>query len=747
MSDHSQAAGPRLPIKMILPNQGRHSRVPGGSNKAKPFRDVSASYRGSLRNQVQAIEQSIAALPASRKGPVPVKVSLIPQALAKSHRPKKMFTEKTCPIVGAGGAGVLFLKGSPLGLQAIGEMLENETSAQGLKEISSIESIEPITPEFRRHRISSLDILRHSPRVEDGFLTRVRLFDFGGFEQKDIVDEFLALCQSRNIRLDQTGYNPNSFTWSAECRTADDVDAVSRVVGVRSLTCMPKVQVIHPRVLNPSPLLQPLPAKPDEDLPSVVVVDSGISSDVPNLESWVLGRDSVVAQPYRNEEHGTFVAGLICWGADLNPNLADINGSPCAVFDLQVIPNSDPEKGDVDSLTEQELLQALDTALQNHANRFKVWNLSLSSNDVCSLDEFSPLAAELDNLQEKYQVSFVISAGNYNKNPLLDFPRTKEQLEIGRITSPADSVLGITVGSISHIEYDKKGPDKECLSPFSRHGAGPNHIIKPDLVHYGGTCSTDLSHTSGVKSVAGNHSAEDLGTSFSTPLVSRTLAQIYHEITPTPSPVLARALLTHHARDPRTGGRVADGDENYFGFGRPMPPPYCLECSPHSSTLVFEDYLRPGFFLEWDNFPYPRCLQKDGRFYGEVWMTIAFAPTRGARWGSEYCESHIEANFGVYREVKSQKTGKTRAEFKGLVPPEHKNKGALYESFQVEKLRKWAPVRTYYGNLEKGERGLRWRLKLRLLSRHGIDQKDIAKPQTILFDRYCRRSERKSSSL
>ena len=34
-----------------------------------------------------------------------------------------------------------------------------------------------------------------------------------------------------------------------------------------------------------------------------------------------------------------------------------------------------------------------------------------------------------------------------------------------------------------------------------------------------------------------------------------------------------------------------------------------------------------------------------------------------------------------------------------LVPPEHKNAGELYESYQVETLRKWAPVRTYYGNL------------------------------------------------
>src|SRR5690606_27000160 len=97
-------------------------------------------------------------------------------------------------------------------------------------------------------------------------------------------------------------------------------------------------------------------------------------------------------------------------------------------------------------------------------------------------------------------------------------------------------------------------------SPYSRHGAGPNYVIKPDLIHYGGSCSTDAAHISGIRSVNGKGSAENLGTSFATPLVAKTLAQIYHRITPAPSPVLARALLTHHARDPRSQLRVPDGE-------------------------------------------------------------------------------------------------------------------------------------------------------------------------------------------
>jgi hypothetical protein len=86
--------------------------------------------------------------------------------------------------------------------------------------------------------------------------------------------------------------------------------------------------------------------------------------------------------------------------------------------------------------------------------------------------------------------------------------------------------------------------------------------------------------------------------------------------------ILARALLTHHARDPRTSQRVPDGEENFFGFGMPEPVPYCLECTPYTSTLVFDDVLRPGYFLEWNDFPYPPSLKRDGKYYGEVWMTV-----------------------------------------------------------------------------------------------------------------------------
>lgn len=517
MADDKMSAPPidRLPIKLILPKQGSERVVHGGGAPPKPFRPVDRSYRERLVTQVNAIRAAVTPI-MPRIGSAPVRVKLLTKAAAKSHRPDRLFSRETCPIIGAGQLGEIFVKASASGLERLTYLIDQDRSDRVVKELSCVETIEPVTAPYRRRNLDAIEILKNSPRGETGFITRVRLFDFGpDDDQEKLVDDFLQNCRRLNVEVSSRGY-----------------------------------------------------------------------------------------------------------------------------------------------------------------------------------------------------------------------PRTPAQLEVGRITSPGDSVLGVTVGAISHIDYASNGPKQHNPSPYSRHGAGPNHIIKPDLVHYGGACSTDLSHISGVCSVNMAGVADDLGTSFATPLVSRALAQVYHYVTPTPSPVLARALLTHHARDPRTGGRVPDGEENYLGFGVPAPPPYCIECTPNTSTLVFEDTLRPGWYLEWLDFPYPPSLRRDGRYFGEIWMTVAFAPARGARWGTEYCETHIEAHFGVYEEKVDKETGEVSERFKGLVPPEHKNPGALYEQYQVAHLRKWAPVRTYYGNLNpKGHQGTRWRLMVRLLTRHGIEDQEAFKPQ------------------
>src|SRR5690348_7988964 len=108
----------RLFIKLILPKQGKEHKVPGGGGPVQPFRNVTPAFRGTLSNQVRAIGRTIRPL-TQRTGGAPVRVRLLPKALAKSHRPEQLFSDRSCPIIGAGKLGELFLKATPSGLDVL----------------------------------------------------------------------------------------------------------------------------------------------------------------------------------------------------------------------------------------------------------------------------------------------------------------------------------------------------------------------------------------------------------------------------------------------------------------------------------------------------------------------------------------------------------------------------------------------------------------------------------------------------
>jgi serine protease AprX len=286
----------RLPIKLILPQQGKERRVRGGGSAPKPFRPVTAAYRQSLARQVAAIRE--ATLPqVTSVGAAPVRVKVLPQAVAKSHRPETIFTPKTCPIVGAGMLGELFIKATPDGLTRLSQLIETGQSDDVIKELSSIETIESVTPAYRRKGLEAADVLRRSPRGKHGFITRVRLFNFGADDaQPRLVTQFQKACHQYGIEINRAGYSPNSFVYAAECRTVHDVEWLSKLVAVRSIASMPLIRTLRPKMFNAKSLPQ-LSKRSDVagDVPVVVVVDSGISTELPELESWVVGRESQVA--------------------------------------------------------------------------------------------------------------------------------------------------------------------------------------------------------------------------------------------------------------------------------------------------------------------------------------------------------------------------------------------------------------------------------------------------------------------
>jgi hypothetical protein len=688
-------AAERLYIKVILQNQAQEQRKQGGGDKPKPFKPVTPQFRQKLISGVTEVERVIAAAPQRAKS-VPARVKLEKKAQAKTHSPTKLFDSQTCPIIGAGKPGELFVKMTTQGATALKHRIKTGHSSYMEKAISTIDSILPVEDKDRLSGISPEDVFESAPIEEGRRLIKVALFDYGDPDEQDAnIIEFETLLFTRDIPGTRQEHYKDQDVYIVKCKSVDEVSLLARAVMVR----------------NPT------------DFPIVAVVDSGVDSHISNLEEWLYRRERYVARQEENTYHGTFVAGLIVWGHELNSSITEVGAHPCRVLDVHVLPNADPTFGSVGVITETELIIVLEECLRRYANEVKVWNLSIGSDEICQLDRFSDFAMQLDRLQEDYGVTFVIAAGNYQQSPLLKYPRSKRDEGKCRITTPGDSVLAITVGSISQCDHPSSGSRRGEPSPFSRNGPGPNYTIKPDLAHFGGNIGLDYSHPLGLASINNGSSVGDnVGTSFAAPLISRQLAYIHHVITPSPSPTLARALLTHNARDLRTLSRVKDGDDRYLGFGIPLNIEEALECHPWQTTLVFEETLRPGYTLEWDFFPYPESLTSSNKFRGEIWMTLAYPPRRNPAFGSEYCETYIEAHFGVLLNGKDKKTGQIKEVFKGLVPPEHNNPGELFETFQVERLRKWAPVRTYHTFIPKGVSGKRWKLMVNMLTRHDIDK-------------------------
>jgi hypothetical protein len=101
----------RLYIKLVMPKQGREKQKPGGGGKVEPFRPVTSAGLGKLVAGLDAAEELLARAPLQRPV-VPLRATFISKALAKSHWREALFDERSCPVIGAGKPGELFLGSS-----------------------------------------------------------------------------------------------------------------------------------------------------------------------------------------------------------------------------------------------------------------------------------------------------------------------------------------------------------------------------------------------------------------------------------------------------------------------------------------------------------------------------------------------------------------------------------------------------------------------------------------------------------
>ncbi|MDR0965818.1 MAG: S8 family peptidase [Myxococcales bacterium] len=312
---------------------------------------------------------------------------------------------------------------------------------------------------------------------------------------------------------------------------------------------------------------------PAEDSPIVCVIDSGVQENHKYIEQAILAGDSVCLIPdetdvtdrVRNGGHGTRVAGAV-----LYPKGVPTSGEyqlPCFVRNAKVL---DRNNGLWDSVSREGIIE---TVVKKFAkSKTKVFNHSIGEGKpFYELKHMSPWAAKIDEVSYNDDILFVQAAGNmgidivkahitagYSYPDYLGRP-------LSQISNPAQSLQALTVGSISHSDFEND--DTVAMgkigepSAFTRVGPGIWDSIKPDVVEFGGTyaiskTTQDINITTPPevctelirRSPEGPHSSKDgVGTSFAAPKVSYIAAEVQKVLPDSPA-LLYRALIAQSAR-------------------------------------------------------------------------------------------------------------------------------------------------------------------------------------------------------
>ena len=595
-----------------------------------------------------------------KKLPLVVCTTLEEKAIAKSHR-----GEITGLYVDDNGNNVLGFVGNRCLLTMVSSeaVLDNISHAVSdtenqAKLISAITDIEPYYP-----IIDNYD--------ETVQFYKVRLINYNNYDLNCATKiVFEQQCDAAGITIARKTKFTSDMTIYRVCvDSAEKMSLLEECEGIYTVEKMIPISVTLDALSQRTMVLPKTPVE-GNDYPVVGVLDTGIA-DNSYLKSWKTA-NSFTCYPdeYKDFSHGSFVSGIIEYGDELNGSSYTMLPG-VKLFEAAVYPDTRKQDIYVDDLVEH-----IREAVERNSY-IKIWNLSLGTSDEASLDDFSEFGMALDNIQDENQVLIIKSAGNCT-----NFAR---QLPKSRIAQSADSVRSVVVGALAHAKGPNDYAEIDAPSPFTRIGPGPGSIVKPDLVFYGGNagiCGSRLTIT-GMKSFAPNGDiVEDVGTSFSTPWVTRMAAELTHLLHEEFDPLLIRALLIHNAKYPANCAMTMADKVKQMGFGMPSSVQDMLYNSEDEITLILRDTLDKGSFIEMFDFPFPESLiDEDGNFIGQIIVTLVTKSWLDDKQAGEYCQSNIDILFGTYETETDRDTSKKGIKNpKGLGEPQNILLDSLYST-------------------------------------------------------------------
>lgn len=372
---------------------------------------------------------------------------------------------------------------------------------------------------------------------------------------------------------------------------------------------------------------------PDDEAPSVCILDTGVNRGHPLLENLineedlhtVLPQHGVADHPDPRQTHGTPMAGIAAYD-DLRNLIVDAGRwvQKHRLESVKLIHEGDPHDPEHYGAVTQE---AMNTPVAQKPTRKRVYCLAVTQRRPLEKGYPSSWSAALDasiagmHGEEDRKVLF-ISAGNHREFPdSYSYPESNQE---SAIESPAQSWNAITVGAITHKNLIAETNDESFtskpvapnggLSPFSCTGSGWDEYwpIKPDVVMEGGnlalTQSGEYDQNESLEPIStsahfalGRPLRSMNATSSATASASRLGAILMDEL-PGFWPETYRGLMVHSARwnpamldfDPHTAGNKDRIIEVLRKYGHGEPYLERLSRSGQSGvTMIIEDELTP----------------------------------------------------------------------------------------------------------------------------------------------------------
>lgn len=305
--------------------------------------------------------------------------------------------------------------------------------------------------------------------------------------------------------------------------------------------------------------------------------------------------------------HGTYVTSIIVDGPRANPDLDD----GCGNFRVRHFGVCIGKQ-----FSSFSVLKKIQKIVEENQD-IKVWNLSIGSNFEIDENSISPIAAELDRLQEKYNIVFVVAGTNKPEkiSPEQDY----------RIGSPADSINSIVVNSVdihnNPASYTRRGP---VLSFYN----------KPDVCCFGGDGSKADEKMKMYDPISGM-CHYDSGTSFAAPWISRKMAYLIQVIGL--SRECAKALLI----DSACGWNNTCDLKKGYGV-----VPIRIEdiLNAHDDEIRF---IIKGTSISYEtyNFNIPVPIAND-KFPYYARATLVYYPSCNVNQGVDYTGTELDIHFG-----------------------------------------------------------------------------------------------------